>query len=116
MPLTSATRDALLGGTSVASLCTHASLHTADPGSSGTSEITGGSYTRVPITWSAPSGGSETLTAAVTLQIPAGTTFTHFGLWSALSSGTFRGGNPLDASQSYPTGGTFDLNIVMNTA
>lgn len=117
MAFTSATRDALLGGTSLASLATHASLHTADPGSTGTNEITGGSYARVPITWAAPSGGTESLTASVTLQIPAGTTFTHFGLWSALSSGTFRGGDVLTGgSQSYPTGGTFDLSITVTTS
>lgn len=115
MALTSATRDALLAGTSLASLATHASLHTAnpDPGG-GDQEVTGGSYTRVPITWNSPSGGSET--ASVTLQIPAGTTFGYFGLWSALSSGTYRGSGDLDATQTYATAGTFDLNIVVNTA
>jgi hypothetical protein len=117
MGFTSATRDLVLGGASVASLCTHASLHTADPGTSGASEITGGSYTRVAITWQAPSGGSETLTAVATLQIPAGTTFGYFGLWSAVSAGTFRGGDVLTGgAQSYPTGGTFDLSVTINTA
>ncbi|TDD97649.1 phage tail fiber protein [Actinomadura rubrisoli] len=108
---TPATRDAVMDGTSIAALCTHASLHTADPGGTGASEVAGGSYARVAVTWAASSGGTKTLTAAVTLQIPAGTTFTHFGLWSAVSGGTFRGGELLSALQSYPTGGTFDLSI-----
>jgi hypothetical protein len=111
MALTSATRDTMLD--QLNALATHASLHTADPGSSGTSEVAGGSYARVPITWSASSGGTKNITAAATVQIPAGTTFTHFGMWSALTSGTFRGGGALDSSQSYPTGGTYDLTITV---
>ena len=116
MAFTSATRDAVMDGTSIATLCTHASLHTADPGSTGTSEVTGGSYARVAITWAAASGGTKQLTAAVTFQVPAGTTITHFGLWSAISSGTFRGGGSLDAGQSYPTGGTYDLSIIITSS
>lgn len=109
MAFTSATRDAVMDGTSIAALCTHVSLHTADPGGTGASEVTGGSYARMALSWAAAAGGSKTLTAAVTLQIPAGTTITHFGYWSASSGGTFRGGGALDASQSYPTGGTYDF-------
>lgn len=115
MPFTPATRDAVVDGTPVATLCTHASLHTANPGTSGTSEVAGGSYARVPITWSASSGGTKTLTVAATLQVPAGTTITHFGLWSASSGGTFRGGDPLGASQPFLTAGTYDLSITLTT-
>ncbi|WP_242890289.1 phage tail fiber protein [Actinomadura litoris] len=113
MALTSATRDTMLD--QLNALATHASLHTADPGSSGTSEVTGGSYARVAITWSSSSSGTKAITASVTLQIPAGTTITHFGLWSAISAGTFRGGGALTASQSYPTGGTYDLTITITS-
>lgn len=115
MALTTATRDAVMDGTAIATLCTHASLHTADPGSTGTSEVAGGSYARLAITWSAASAGSKTLTAAVTIQVPAGTTITHFGLWSAISVGTFRGGAALAASQTYATAGTYDLTVTINT-
>jgi len=44
-------------------------------------------------------------------NIPPGTTITHVGGWDAASGGTFRGGGPLTASQSYPTGGTFTINV-----
>jgi hypothetical protein len=114
MALTSASRDEMLNDLDV--LATHASLHTADPGTTGANEVAGGSYARVPITWAASSGGAKTLTAAVTLQIPSGTTITHFGLWSASSGGTFRGGGTLDSSQSYPTGGTFDLTVTVTSS
>jgi hypothetical protein len=111
MALTPGTRDTMLD--QLSTLVTHASLHTADPGSTGTSEVTGGSYARVAVTWAASSGGTKNITAAVTFQVPAGTTITHFGMWSASSGGTFRGGGALDAPQSYPTGGTFDLSITV---
>lgn len=115
MAFTSASRDAINDGTAIATLCPYVSMHTADPGTSGTSEVAGGSYARVAPSWAASSGGSKTFTAAVTLQIPAGTTITHFGLWSASSGGTFRGGGALDSSQSYPTGGTADAIVTVTT-
>jgi hypothetical protein len=93
------------------SLATHASLHTADPGGTGASEVTGGSYARQAISWNAASGASKTITATVVFQIPAGTTITHAGTWSASSGGIWRGGGALDASQAYPTGGTYTLNL-----
>lgn len=106
MGFTTATRDEFLND--LDALATHVSLHTADPGSTGASEVSGGSYTRQAVTWAAASGGSKTA-GAMTFQIPAGTTITHFGLWSAASGGTFVGGGALDAAQSYPTGGTYDF-------
>lgn len=63
------------------------SLHTADPGTTGTSEVTGGSYVRVQGTWTSGSGGILTM-AELTFNVPAGT-FTYCGLWSASSAGTF---------------------------
>ncbi len=84
-----ATKESLAG--SYAALATHASLHTADPGTTGTSEVTGGSpaYARVSISWTA--GSSDGIyTATVTFNLPASTTTTHLGLWSALTGGSFR--------------------------
>jgi hypothetical protein len=92
-------------------LATHASIHTADPGGTGASEVAGGSYARQAITWAAASSASKTLTGTVTFQIPSGTTITHAGTWSASSGGTWRGGAALDSSQSFPTGGTYTLNL-----
>lgn len=109
MSFTSATLDTFLDD--LDTLATYASLHTADPGSTGTSEVTGGSYARQAITWSSASSGSKTLSGTVTFQIPSGTTITHAGTWSAVSAGTFRGGGALDSSQSYPSGGEYTLNL-----
>lgn len=84
-----ATAESLAG--SYAALATHASLHTADPGTTGTSEVTGGSpaYARIPLTWTA--GGSDGIyTSSATFNLPATTAVTHVGLWSALTGGSFR--------------------------
>lgn len=78
-------------------LAVYISLHTASPGSTGTSEATGGSpaYARKAITWPADvtddgvRAGSE-----VTFDVPAGT-YTHWGFWSASSGGTFIDGGAL---------------------
>lgn len=68
--------------------CTHASAHTADPGTTGTSEVTGGAYARVAVSWGSPSNG--VIIGTATINIPAGTTTTHAGLFNASSSGTFK--------------------------
>ncbi|MFR9750503.1 hypothetical protein ACL02S_05655 [Nocardia sp. 004] len=64
------------------------SVHTADPGTTGANEATGGSpaYARKQTTWtSATSGvinGSQ-----VTIDLPAGT-YTYIGLWKTSTGGT----------------------------
>jgi len=90
---------------------THVSLHTADPGTTGANEVVGGSYARQSVTWAAASGGVKSNSAQLVFQVPPGTTITHVGGWDAAGGGTFRGGGPLTASQSYPTGGTFTINV-----
>ena len=65
------------------------SLHTADPGTTGTSEATGGSpaYARKQTSWGGASGSAST-GSQVTFDAPAGT-YTFVGLWSASTAGTF---------------------------
>lgn len=64
------------------------SLHTANPGSTGASEATGGSpaYARKQTTWTSGTGGALT-GSAVTFDVPSGT-YTHAALWTASSAGT----------------------------
>src|SRR6266540_1695955 len=65
-------------------------LHTT-LGSAGT-EVTGGSpaYARKAITWNAAATGSKDITAAVTFDVPAGTTVRAVQLWSLSAAGTSR--------------------------
>jgi hypothetical protein len=90
----------------------YASLHTADPGTSGTSEVTGGSpaYARKAITWNAAASGDLDNNANPTFDVPASTTVSYFGLWSASSGGTFYGGGALSASETFSAQGTYTLS------
>lgn len=89
---------------------TYLSLHTADPGGTGASEVAGGSYARQAITWGAASAGSKAINEVPVFQVPASTTITHFGLWSASSGGTWRGGGALPASEAFSSPGTYTVN------
>lgn len=65
------------------------SLHTADPGTTGTSEASGGSpaYARKQTTWTSSTGGVVN-GSQVAIDAAAGT-YTYAGLWSASTAGTF---------------------------
>ncbi|QMU23315.1 hypothetical protein H3V45_14845 [Gordonia rubripertincta] len=65
------------------------SLHTADPGSTGASEVSGGTpaYARQQTTWGTPSAGSMT-GSKVSINVPA-TTVVGAGVYSAGTGGTY---------------------------
>lgn len=84
-----ATKEALADA--YIALGAYVSLHTASPGSTGANEATGGSpaYARQQTTWSADTTDDGVRAGTqVTIDAPAGT-YTHIGLWSAASGGTF---------------------------
>jgi len=99
---------------------TYISLHTADPGETGASEVSGGSYARQGVTrgtgWNtAASGLVDNVNAIQFTDMPA-VTVTHAGVWDASSAGNFLYGGALSASKSVNSGDTFefpagDLNI-----
>ncbi|WP_068922182.1 phage tail fiber protein [Planobispora rosea] len=107
MALTNAAKHVMLD--ELATVAVYVSLHTADPGSTGTSEVTGGSYTREAITWNAAASGALDSSNTPVFDVPAGTTVTHWGLWSAATNGTFYGGNSLSASEAFTGAGTYTL-------
>lgn len=87
------------------------SLHTADPGLTGTSEVAGGAYARQgPTTFS--NTGSEPTVAANTAIItyPAATaawgTISYFGLWDAPTGGNYRGSGAVTTPQGINSGDT----------
>ena len=75
------------------------SLHTADPGITGASEVTGGSpaYARKQTTWTAGTADGVSNGSQVTFDAPAGT-YTHAGVWTAVTAGTFVGSVALSGS------------------
>lgn len=95
--------DGVLTGTS------YISLHSANPGTTGASEITGGSpaYARKQATWAAASGGSKSLSAAVQFDVAASTSVSYFGIWDALTAGNFIGGEALRDDSGNPVTETF---------
>lgn len=91
------------------------SLHTASPGTTGANEVTGGTYARVATTWGAVSGGAVT-GSQVTINVPASTTITHWGIWDAASGVTYYDGGLLPSSQSYGSAGTYLLTPTLTAA
>ena len=79
------------------------SLHTATPGTTGASEVSGGAYARVAIAWNAASAGSITNSGALSINLPASTTAAFFGIWSASSAGTYYIGGALSPNQTTGT-------------
>lgn len=95
-------REAVAAG--YAGKATHASLNTADPGSTG-ANTTGA---RAAITWTPGSvDGVYNGTAAV--SVGSGVTVTHGSLWDAASAGNFCEGAALPGPYTGP--GTYTLNI-----
>ena len=93
----------------------YASLHSADPGSTGASEILGGSpaYARKALAWGTAASGATTVT--VTFDVPTGVTVAGAGLWSAATGGTFVGGGTV-ASQAFSGQGTYSLTVTYTQA
>jgi hypothetical protein len=74
----------------------YVALFTADPTTSGaTGEVTGGTYARVAVTWGTASGGSISNSNALTINLPASTTASYFGVFSAITAGTYYFGGAL---------------------
>lgn len=98
MALTAVSKEA--AADTIIGLGTYISLHTADPSTTGANEATGGSpaYARQQTTWSADSTDDGVRAGTqVTIDVPAGT-YTHFGLWSASTAGTFVGGGSITST------------------
>lgn len=93
MSLTIAAKNTMLNALTVDT----ASLHTAFPGLTGANEVSGGTpaYARKAVTFGAAAGGSRSLSAAVTFDVPA-TTVRWFGFWVA---GTYVGYAPNGGAQ-----------------
>lgn len=102
--------DAVFNNVSLAVAQAYCSLHTADPGETGASEVTGGSYGRQSASFGAASGGAISNDANITFTSMPATTVTHVGLWDASTSGNFLWGGALTASKTTNSGDTFQIN------
>ncbi len=109
MPLNTTAKNYMLD--QFATVAVFASLHTADPGSAGTSEVAGGSpaYARKAITWNAAASSNLDNNANPVFDVPAATTITHLGLWSAITAGTFYGSADI-TDETFALQGTYTLS------
>lgn len=90
------------------------SLHSADPGTTGASEFSGGGYVRQAIVFSAWASGSTSNNAAIAVPNAGTTSATYVGIWTAASGGTYLGGLPM-ASGVTSTSVTFAIGAVAPT-
>jgi hypothetical protein len=97
--------DALTGISSLAVWC---SLHTASPGTTGASEVTGAGYARVQTTWSPASGSLQTGTQC-SITVPASTLVGWFGIWDSSSGGNYYCGGTLPAQETFTGTGVYQL-------
>lgn len=90
MALTSAIKNAMLTAqiATTSNVAAYASLHTADPGATGASEVSGAGYARQAVSWGSPATGSVSATA-LAFTIPSGVNATYIGYWTAITSGTW---------------------------
>lgn len=82
------------------------SMHFADPGTTGASEVAGS--VRAQTTYPPAVAGSST-GSTVAVQVPSGGPYTHWGSWDASSGGNFKTGGPLPAAETYGAPGTYNV-------
>jgi hypothetical protein len=101
----------------------YVSLHTADPGNTGASEISGGGYVRQgPIAFTSAGNNPTVASNSAILTYPAATaswgTISFFGIWTAASGGTFQGSGAVTTPKAVNSGDTarFAANALTITA
>ena len=115
MALSTSEKNAL--ATKFATDALFASLHSADPGTSGTvAELSGGTpgYARKGLTWGSAASGVVSTTSAVTFDVPAAVTVAYVAFWTASTGGTFLGSQQVVA-EAYTGQGTYSLTSVTYT-
>jgi hypothetical protein len=88
--------DALSGGTT--NVLAYVALHSASPSTTGANEFSGGGYGRQSCSWNAASSGSKTNSSSLTFTTAGTTAATHFGTFSASTSGTYGIGGAFTSS------------------
>lgn len=97
------------GGTAI-----YVSLHSADPGETGTAEMTGGTYARGTADFAAASGGAIAMSGTASFaNMPAGTV-AGVGIWNHATAGTFFWGGTI-TSKVTNLGDTFQLTSLSVT-
>jgi len=103
-----------LASTYITTLVTHVSIHSANPGTTGTGESTAA---RQPVTINVDANGVMTLAAARSFTGGAANGgATWIGLWSASTAGTFRGGFQITTGDTtFNAAGEYNLTAMTVT-
>lgn len=108
MPLTTNTHNLMLDALPNT---VYASAHSALPSEAGSNEISGGSYARKSFTLSAAVSANRDSSSQPVMDIPAGTTITHIGYWTAATGGDFLGYKAISA-ETFSNAGTLTISDV----
>lgn len=108
MALSDAAKNAMLD--ELGTLAGFMSLHSADPGTTGANELSGGSpgYARKAITWSAAAAGAKAISNQPVFDVEGGDTVAFVGFWSASTAGTFYGSDDV-VSETFGAQGTYTV-------
>ena len=112
MAFTTASKDAAVNA--LTALGTYISLHTGDPGSAGTSDVSSVT-TREAVTWGSASAGEIAASNEPEWTSWAGNNgevVTDISFWSASSSGTFGLSMALNSSVTMDTGDSLTLTSI----
>ena len=110
--LSDSLNNAIFNNTSYVETTAYVSLHQSDPGTTGASEVTGGSYVRQAAPAVASSSGTYTSNADVDFAGMPDTTaddISHAGIWDASTVGNFLIGAALAAAKVTNAGDTFRI-------
>lgn len=114
--LPAAQENAAVAAMFVPSTTYYLALNTADPTTSGGSEVSGGSYGRLALAFGSASGGVETSTNAQNFTSMPSCTVPYSSIWTASTSGTYLGGMALGSSLTVASGATVAFAIGAVTA
>ena len=82
------------------------SLHTGDPGTTGTNELTGGGYSRQTPSWGSASSAAVEVTAPLVFSIAAGNEIQYVGFWEGT---TWMGFGALSEPEQYNNDGQLTI-------
>lgn len=103
--------DKVLRNTDFTVATPYVSLHTADPGETGTSEVAGGSYARQSAAFDAAASGATSNSGVLNFTGMPACTVTHVAIWDASSAGNCLWTGAATASKTYGAGDTAQVAI-----
>lgn len=113
MALETAALNAAANG--IGDIAVQMSLHTANPGGSGTSEVSGGGYARQTVNFNAAASGVAALPSTVSFSGPAAQAITHVGFWTT-AGGTWLGSVVPTGDLAFNAAGALDVTAATITA